>query len=579
MWSAAETLAIDVDAPPKSRSISMTVPMIPRPAATLALLRDGERGLEVLMMRRTHLAEFASGAYVFPGGAVDDSDHAPALAALARGMDDAHASRVLGLPHGGLAYWIAAIRESCEEAGLLLAYDGTGEVVPIEDDEHRAEFGKQRRALNQGDVSLVDLLRERRLALATDALAYLSRWITQAGRPRRFDTRFFVARAPARQQSEHDGSELLHHVWVTPQDALARNARGEVNLLYPTIKTLQTLARFHRVDEALDYARTERAMPAMIPRAATSRTGPTTLFWGDYAYAEVGKLDPDGKGTANCEIAPGNVVRLSTRVRRVTAPNPGMMTGPGTNTYLLGDASTGVAVIDPGPAIDRHVEAICTAADGQIRWILCTHTHIDHSPAAASLKARTGALTFGMLALHAERQDATFQPDTRLAHGERIAVAGSTLRVLHTPGHASNQLCFLLEEERLLFTGDHIMQGSTVVINPPDGDMTAYFASLQALIAEEVAYIAPGHGFLMDKLPEVIDRLIIHRRDRENKVWHTLRAAGTATVEQLVPTVYDDAPPRRHGIAARSLLAHLLKLEREGRARRIAGGRWEVVAA
>jgi glyoxylase-like metal-dependent hydrolase (beta-lactamase superfamily II)/8-oxo-dGTP pyrophosphatase MutT (NUDIX family) len=555
----------------------MTTPVTPRPAATLALLRDGERGLEVLMMRRTHLAEFASGAYVFPGGAVDDSDHDPALAALARGIDDRQASRVLGVPHGGLAYWIAAIRESYEEAGMLLAHDGTGAIVPIEGDERRAEFSRQRRALNQGELSLVDLLRGAQLTLATDAVVYLSRWITQAGRPRRFDTRFFVARAPARQQSEHDGAELLHHLWLTPAEALARHARGEVSLLYPTFKTLQTLARFPDVDGALDYARADREMPAMVPRAAMSRAGPTTLFWGDYAYAEVGKLDVDGRGTASCEIVPGEVVRLSSRVRRVTAPNPGMMTGPGTNTYLLGDAASGFAVIDPGPAIDAHVEAILAAADGPIRWIFCTHTHIDHSPAAASLKARTGAMTFGMLALHAERQDPTFQPDTRLTHEARIAVAGCTLRVLHMPGHASNQLCFLLEEERLLFTGDHIMQGSTVVINPPDGDMTAYFASLEALLAEDVDYIAPGHGFLMANLPEVVERLIVHRRDRENKVWHALGAAGTATVEELVPKVYDDAPQRRHGIAARSLLAHLLKLEREGRARQIAGERWAPV--
>jgi glyoxylase-like metal-dependent hydrolase (beta-lactamase superfamily II)/8-oxo-dGTP pyrophosphatase MutT (NUDIX family) len=557
----------------------MTIPVTPRPAATLALLRDGERGLEVLMMRRTHLAEFASGAYVFPGGAVDDSDHEPALAALARGIDDEQASRVLGVQHGGLAYWIAAIRECCEEAGMLLAYDRTGGIVPIEGDARRTEFAKQRQALNKGQLSLVDLLRAEQLTLATDAVVYLSRWITQAGRPRRFDTRFFVARAPARQQSEHDGAELLHHVWLTPDDALARHARGEVNLLYPTFKTLQTLARFREVDAVLDYARSERPMLAMAPRSALSRAGPTTLYWGDYAYAEVGKLDAEGRGTASCEIAPGEVVRLSSRVRRLTAPNPGMMTGPGTNTYLVGDAATGIVVIDPGPAIDAHVDAILAASDGPIRWIFCTHTHVDHSPAAASLKARTGAMTFGMLALHAERQDPTFQPDTRPSHGTRVAVAGCTLRVLHTPGHASNQLCLLLEEERLLFTGDHIMQGSTVVINPPDGDMTAYFASLEALLAEDVAYIAPGHGFLMANLPEVVERLIVHRRDRENKVWHALRAAGRATVEELVPTVYDDAPQRRHGIAARSLLAHLIKLERDGRAQQTAGERWESVVS
>jgi glyoxylase-like metal-dependent hydrolase (beta-lactamase superfamily II) len=251
-----------------------------------------------------------------------------------------------------------------------------------------------------------------------------------------------------------------------------------------------------------------------------------------------------------------------------------MMTGPGTNTYLLGDAHTGVAVIDPGPAIDSHIDAIVAAAAGPIRWILCTHTHIDHSPAAVTLKARSGAMTFGMVARYPERQDATFQPDTHLTHGERIAAAGCTLKVLHTPGHASNQLCYLLEEEKLLFTGDHIMQGSTVVINPPDGDMGAYFDSLNALLAEDVAYVAPGHGFLVDRLPEVVDRLLIHRRERENKVLHALRALGPATVEELVPTVYNDTPPARHGVAARSLLAHLIQLETEGRARKVPGERW-----
>jgi glyoxylase-like metal-dependent hydrolase (beta-lactamase superfamily II)/8-oxo-dGTP pyrophosphatase MutT (NUDIX family) len=550
----------------------MTTPVIPRPAATLALLRDTARGPEVLMMRRTHLAEFAGGAYVFPGGAVDDADRDPSLASLVSGIDDALASRTLGLEAGGLAYWIAAIRECCEEAGLLLACDGSGELVAIEDEPWRNEFSAQRRALAQGNLALADLLRAGGLALATDRVAYLSRWITQAGRPRRFDTRFFVARAPLRQQSEHDGTELLHHVWLTPGEALARHADGEVTLLYPTIKTLQMLARFDSVDAALAYARSDRPLAAMTPRAATSRSGPTTLFWGDYAYAEVGKLDPDATGTASCEIVPGEVVRLSPRVRRITAPNPGMMTGPGTNTYLLGDAATGIAVIDPGPAIDSHIGAILES--GPIRWILCTHTHVDHSPAAAALKARTGATTFGMLARYPERQDPTFSPDVHLAHGERIAAAGCMLRVLHTPGHASNQLCYLLEEERLLFTGDHIMQGSTVVINPPDGDMRAYFDSLAALLTEDVAYVAPGHGFLMERLAEVVDRMLIHRRDRENKVLNALRALGPATVEGLVPKVYDDTAPQRHGIAARSLLAHLLKLEAEGRARQISGERW-----
>jgi glyoxylase-like metal-dependent hydrolase (beta-lactamase superfamily II)/8-oxo-dGTP pyrophosphatase MutT (NUDIX family) len=548
----------------------MTAPVVPRLAATLVLLRDAHAHFEVLLLRRTERAEFAGGAYVFPGGAVDAADRNPALAALCRGLDDAHASRALGEPAGGLAYWIAAIRECFEEAGLLLAYDAAGELLTIED-ERSAELAAARRSMIAGRLPLLDLLRDARLTLAADRIAYLDRWITQAGRPRRFDTRFFVARAPERQAAAHDGVELMHHAWLAPPTALERNRRGELDLLYPTIKTLETLARFRRVDEVLAYARSERALPPMAPRTAASRDGPRCLFPGDFAYAEIGKLDPEGAGTASCEIVPGVAVRLSARVRRVTAPNPGMMTGPGTNTYLLGDASTGVAVIDPGPAIDAHVEAVIAAAPGPIRTILCTHTHIDHSPAAAALKARTGAAILGMLARHPDRQDATFRPDRPLAHGERVAAGGASLRVIHTPGHASNQLCFMLEEERLLFTGDHIMQGSTVIINPPDGDMAEYIGSLEALFAEDIEYLAPGHGFLMGKPHEMIERVIIHRRDRENKVLARLRAAGTATVDGLVPTVYDDAPPQRHGIASRSLLAHLLKLEREGRVRCVDG--------
>lgn len=550
--------------------------VVPRPAATLVLLRDAHGHFEVLMLRRAEQAEFAGGAYVFPGGAVDAADRDPALAALCRGLDDAHASRALGLPDGGLAYWVAAIRECFEEAGLLLAYDATGAPLAI-DGARGAGLAAARRALIAGRLAFPAFLRDARLALAADRIAYLDRWITQAGRPRRFDTRFFVARAPDRQVAEHDGAELMHHAWVAPAAALERHRRGELSLLYPTIKTLEALARFRGVDDVLAYARSTRALPAMAPRTAASREGPCTLFPGDFAYAEVGKLDPEGRGTAACEIVPGVAVRLSERVLRVTAPNPGMMTGPGTNTYLVGDAATGVAVIDPGPPIEAHVEAVIAAARGPIRAIFCTHTHIDHSPAAAPLAARTGAVTHGMLARHPERQDATFRPARVLAHGERIAAGGATLRVIHTPGHASNQLCFLLEEERLLFTGDHVMQGSTVIINPPDGDMAEYLASLAALFAEDIAYLAPGHGFLMGSPHEMIERIIIHRRDRENKVLARLRAAGTATVEALVPTVYDDAPPQRHGIAARSLLAHLIKLEREGRVRS-AAGRWTATA-
>ncbi|MDE2260967.1 MAG: MBL fold metallo-hydrolase, partial [Gammaproteobacteria bacterium] len=167
-------------------------------------------------------------------------------------------------------------------------------------------------------------------------------------------------------------------------------------------------------------------------------------------------------------------VRLTERVWRITASNAGAMTGPGTNSYLVRSGAQWAA-IDPGPADERHVQAVIDAADGPIHYILVTHTHQDHSPGATLLKSATGALLLGRTTPHRHWQDPTFAPDRELHHGDRITLAdNTTLRVIHTPGHASNHLCFLLEEERILFTGDHIIQGSTVVIDPPDGDMAAY---------------------------------------------------------------------------------------------------------
>ncbi len=553
----------------------MSTPVVPRPAATLILIRDADAGLEVLMARRTQLAEFAGGAYVFPGGAVDAADHSAELAALCSGLDDAAASQRLGIERGALAYWVAAIRESFEEAGLLLAHGEDGDFIRIAEHE-QATFDAARRAIAAGEASLHAFAQARALRLATDRVHYFSHWITQAGRPRRYDTRFFLAQAPRHQQSSHDGSELVHHIWIAPAEALERHRRGEISMMFPTMKTLEALSQLRTVQAAIDYARSPRPMPAMEPRLGTGREGKKLLVPGDYAYAEIGKLDPEQKGTAAYEITPGVAVRLSERVRRLTAPNAGAMTGPGTNTYLIGNADTGIAVIDPGPPDERHIEAIIAAAQAPIRWILCTHTHMDHSPGAGLLKARTGAATYGMLASHPANQDTSYAPEVLSRDGDVYPLAGCTLRVVHTPGHASNQICILLEEERMLFTGDHIMQGSTVVVNPPDGNMSEYFASLRRLLDEPLDWLAPGHGFLMARPHEAVERLLVHRRARENKVVNALREAGAseASVAQLLPVVYDDTPVHLHKMAARSLLAHLQKLAADGRAACTDAGRW-----
>jgi glyoxylase-like metal-dependent hydrolase (beta-lactamase superfamily II) len=275
-------------------------------------------------------------------------------------------------------------------------------------------------------------------------------------------------------------------------------------------------------------------------------------------------------------IVPGQATRLAPGVRRVTAPNPSFMTGPGTNSYLLGEGED-VAIIDPGPPNEAHIEALLVHAGGKVASILVTHTHPDHSPAAAILKQRTGARLFGMAPPKLELQDQSFMPDQPLRHGDRMQAGGMWLRAIHTPGHASNHVCYLLESERIVFTGDHVMQGSTVVINPPDGDMRAYLDSLAILRDEKPAYLAPGHGYLIDEPDDLIERLVRHRLFREAKTLNALRRGDGGTLEALVPRVYDDVPTDRHRVAARSLLAHLIKLRDDGLAAD-EGGRWNAVA-
>ena len=235
----------------------------------------------------------------------------------------------------------------------------------------------------------------------------------------------------------------------------------------------------------------------------------------------------------------------------------------------MGDSD--LALIDPGPAIDSHLEALLAAGAGRIRWVLCTHTHLDHSPAAAAIREATGAQLIGRPAPPGASQDQGFAPERVPAHGETLSLGDISLRALHTPGHASNHVCYLLEQTGMLFTGDHVMQGSTVVINPPDGDMRAYLASLEALLAEEFAIFAPGHGYLIGAPHKELRRLITHRLAREAKVIAALAKLGDATLEALVPAVYDDVSAKLHTVAARSLRAHLDKLVAEGSVRDVAG--------
>ena len=522
--------------------------MKPRPAATLILLRDS---MEVLMLQRTQSAAFLGGAYVFPGGSLDPQDDS---AERVVGLTEAQANARLKLASGGIAYYVAAIRECFEEAGVLLAQDAKGAPISAE----RAE-----KLMHWRNKPFRELLNAEDLYLPVGDLAYFGHWITAPGRSRRFDARFFVARAPQGQQGSHDATETVHDVWITPREALERGARGEIELVNATQQSLKDLARFTDARAAFDYV---SAIPEVDENRACwaqGKDGPKIFRRADPPYFEIHWSDPEESGETTYDIIPGQSKRLDRWVTRLTAPNPGVMTGPGTNTYIV----NGVAVIDPGPAVDSHIEKL--AASKGIKWILCTHTHLDHSPAAAALKAATGAQILGRPA--PAGQDATFKPDVVLENGQRLDLGETTLRAIHTPGHASNHLCYLLEETKMLFTGDHVMQGSTVVINPPDGDMRAYLQSLERLLGEDIAIIAPGHGYLIGAPHRELKRLIAHRLNRERKVVAALERLGHPSLDEMLPLVYDDVPERIHRVAARSLTAHLEKLVADGAVRAEAG--------
>lgn len=258
------------------------------------------------------------------------------------------------------------------------------------------------------------------------------------------------------------------------------------------------------------------------------------------------------------ELLVGIPAALSPLVRRIVAPNPGMMTGPGTNTYLVGVDE--VAVIDPGPEDESHLEAILGCGGDRIRWVVCTHTHLDHWPGAAALAKRTGAEVLAF-----DSRDG-LEVDGSLADGDQIEATEFRLTAVHTPGHASNHLCYLLEEERLLFSGDHVMNGSTVVIRPPDGDMAAYLEQLERLKHLRLRAIAPGHGDLIGDPVAKLDEYLAHRRLREDIVVAALAEHGPATTAELLASVYADVTEERHEMARHSLWAHLRKLAGDGRA-------------
>lgn len=255
-----------------------------RDAATVMLVRDGDGGMEVFMLRRNLNSDFVGGAYVFPGGAVDEADRHADLESVCLGRSDDQASQMLGIEDGGLAFWVAAIRECFEEAGVLLAYDSGGAVMSLAVDEAADRFRLHRAAVDSGELRLVDLCGVEGLHLAVDQIHYFAHWITPLGAPRRYDTRFFVTAAPPGQVPLHDDRETIANLWIRPEDALARCERGELEMIFPTIKSLEAISRFARSADLLTAAMAMEEVPAILPRISSDDRGVRILLPGDPGY-------------------------------------------------------------------------------------------------------------------------------------------------------------------------------------------------------------------------------------------------------------------------------------------------------
>ena len=532
------------------------------PAATVLLLRDGAQGPEVLMTRRAMTASFAPGAYVCPGGGIDAAD------ALAH----PHAKRRSTQSDLHLTQAIAAIRESFEELGILLARHANGQMASA------ADIAALDRHAPQGDFAAQCAARG--LTLAADEVFLLTHWVTDRDLPRRFDVPFLVTRMPDAQTPVADEKEQFDPVWVRPAEALARHAEGNFFIIYPTIRTLERLQSYATVNSILADCQSEQPWFTSCPRAGWLGGKEARYMEHEAPFGELALTCPDGQMLHHLDWVTDQAVLLLKNVQRLTAPNPGVMTGPGTNSYLVGDPDSGYAAIDPGPADSEHLDRLWRAAGGNIRLIVCTHSHPDHSPGAAPLQALCAQHghqppILGLASHASARAASAFTPDREVGDGERLVLQGAnathTLRVLHTPGHAANHLCLVLEEDGLLFSGDHVLNGSTTVIDPPDGDMNDYLNSLDKLLAaceqDRIDFILPAHGYVLGNLWDAphdaracIRQLQAHRLKREAKILKVMQQHPDASMDDWVRQAYDDVPPRLWPVAMRSLLAHVARI-------------------
>jgi glyoxylase-like metal-dependent hydrolase (beta-lactamase superfamily II)/8-oxo-dGTP pyrophosphatase MutT (NUDIX family) len=454
---------------------------------------------------------FMGGVTVFPGGAVAPADHDRRWE-QASALDNAAASALIGLDgDDGLGLFICALRESFEEVGFLLG-TGAGELEPADADDP-GHFLEE--ALATG------------ARLATDQLVPAGRWVTPLGAPVRFDTWFFIARAPQGWEPTPDPNEVESCAWVTPEESLEDLNAGRAVMAPPTIEMLQHLQGAESVD-AIISTMSERMV--------------------------------DG---------PGKVlsIPLSPLVRLIIAPNPSALTGPGTNTYVVGSGPT--IVIDPAVDDEDYIAELRARA-GDVHSILITHRHEDHVGGIAALQRATGA----PVRAYGEEPAGGF-PVTPLDEGEVFEVGGATLRTMYCPGHASDHLCFYMEGAASLFAGDNILGEGTAVIAPPDGDMRTYLASLRRLAELHIDRIFTGHFRPLDGGKQVIEGYLAHRAERERQVTDAM-GAGATTPAAIVEKVYVDTPSHLHPVAEQQVLSMLEVLEGDGRVER-EGEHWKLV--
>ncbi len=507
---------------------SAPVPPRFRESAAVVLVRGRGPATEVFWVLRSDAVPYMPGFRAFPGGGVAKDDLE--LPLTGAGDDRDRALRA------------CAIRETLEETGVLLGATAPADPAALE---------AAQRALLEGTGRLPVIARAQGWSFRAEALEPAGRWMTPPFSTARFDTTFFLARVPEGQEPRIEPGELELGAWIAPEQALDAWLRGHAIFAAPILVTLRDLAE--AANQGLD--------PMASDVAARLRTGPERA----------------GQPARRIELCYGIVLQpMQTR------PLP---PATHTNAYLVGER--GMAVIDPGSDDPDELETLFSLIDSLAAagrapaCVLVTHAHPDHYGGVPAVRERYGIPVMA----HARTADQLAQiarpieVHRRLADGDLVELAGGAnqhhwnLRAIHTPGHARGHLCFVHEPTQSLFTGDHIVGGGgTVIIDPPEGDMAAYIESLERLGRESVATMFPAHGSPQGGVARRIASLIAHRRERERKVVDAL-ADEPRTLAELVERAYAETPRELWALAERSLLAHLLKLEAEGRATRD-GERW-----